>query len=330
MDDDRLERWVASGLISAEQARAIRGFEAGEDSATGAAKGRVPLATEALGYLGVALALAAMAVALSQTWSDLALLTRIAIPVAWFVALFAAGSWLRDSPEPAYARFAGALWFMSVAALGWTLGVLMVDVVEADANVVLVIGAGVLAYSAVLYAWRRKTPLHVAMLVGTLMFVGDLAQRFETTEESATWVGLSFLAVGAVWMALARLDILTPGSLGLGLGAATALEGCWLMAQSPGGTAHLGLLTGVALAAALVAGSVWLRENAMLVLGSIGLFGFLLGSVAHFFGETLGTPLVLLAAGLILLAVALLTMKLRQAGHQPPSSDPLELGSQVT
>ena len=86
------------------------------------------------------------------------------------------------------------------------------------------------------------------------------------------------------------------------------------------------MLLGLVTAFALIAASVWLRENVLLVFGAIGAFGYLVATLKHFFGDSIGMPLVLLTTGAILLVVAFLTMRLRRtpgahaARHHPPTA----------
>jgi hypothetical protein len=309
----RIDRWAAAGIITSEQAEAIRRFEAEELRRAETGRGRVPLVTEALGYLGAALAFAALAAALAQTWNDMAVGLRAAIPIVCTVLLFAGGLALWKNPEPAFVRFGSALWFLSVAAFGWFLFVLMKDVVVAEENAALVTGIGTLAYGGILYAMRRWPLQQLAVLGGAMLAAGGLAQRLGGGDGGNAWIGVALWVVGVAWLVLAGSGVLVPRFLGYGLGAVVVLEGSQIVTgMASGSVVHLGLLLGLVTSAVLVAASIWLRENVLLIFGAIGLFGFLLGTIAHYFGETLGAPLVMLAAGLILLAVAVMTMRLRR------------------
>lgn len=312
----RLETWVAKGLITNDQAAAIRAFEA--TRGRGVARGRIPLVTEALGYLGTALAFAAAGVALGQSWDSYPAWLRIAIPAGCAILLFSAGWLLRTNPEPAYRRFAAALWFLSVAGFGWFIAELLVEGFEVEDNVLLAVGVGVTVYAVLLYVSAERAILQIAMFAGVLLFTGALMARFAHADgDPGGWVGAGFAVVGMSWLGLGWAKLLAPRELALGLGSAAALFGCQMVATMPAST-HAGLVIGLAVSASLLATSVWLRDNVLLGFGAVGSFGFLLGTVAHFFGDTLGAPLVLLSAGLILLAVALLTMRLRRFTGSPP------------
>ncbi len=74
-----------------------------------------------------------------------------------------------------------------------------------------------------------------------------------------------------------------------------------------------GLLLGVATAVALLAASVWLHRTEMLVLGGLGLFGYLVGAIGHFLADSVGLPIALLLSGLVLLGVAIAMARLRKS-----------------
>ena len=72
------------------------------------------LLAEALGYVGVVLALAGAAVGLAQGWEDLPVWARLAIPAAATGLLLLGGVLLRRQEEPAFRRLMSVLWVLSV------------------------------------------------------------------------------------------------------------------------------------------------------------------------------------------------------------------------
>ncbi|HEX9311548.1 MAG TPA: DUF2157 domain-containing protein, partial [Actinomycetota bacterium] len=72
-----LDEWVRASLITEAQADAIRAFEDRK-----APRASVALITEALGYLGAALAAAAAAVLVGRSWNDASSGLRILLPGA--------------------------------------------------------------------------------------------------------------------------------------------------------------------------------------------------------------------------------------------------------
>jgi ABC-type xylose transport system permease subunit len=57
-------------------------------------------------------------------------------------------------------------------------------------------------------------------------------------------------------------------------------------------------------------------------LGVAGLFAFSVWAIGYYFGETIGTPLVLLVAGVVLLAVAFVAARLRGLTGERSSPPP--------
>lgn len=328
-----LEAWVEQGLISAEQAVAIRDYEerTQEPGRPLLSHGRVPLVTEALGYLGIGVAAAALVILLAEDWTTFPLGTRLAATGIGTVVLLLAGWLLRSNDEPAFARFGSVLWALAVASAAWFTGILMVDGVEADeVDVAFTIGAVATLVGATLYAMRREVLQLIVLAAGSATLVIGLVQLpLDKGEAAAVQVGIALWVLAIVWLALTYRGVLIPRALAYGLGAFAALMGPDAVATGNGEPIGGGLLLGLVTAFALIAASVWLRENVLLVFGSIGAFGYLLGTLKHFFGDTMGMPLVLLTTGAILLVVAFLTMRLRRtpgahaARHHPPTAHPV-------
>jgi hypothetical protein len=48
------------------------------------------------------------------------------------------------------------------------------------------------------------------------------------------------------------------------------------------------------------------------LLGALGLYGYLNGAIAHFFGSTITGPAVMLVAGVLLIGLALVVARMRR------------------
>jgi hypothetical protein len=324
-----LDALVGAGLITQDQAVAINVFETEryEEEREIAASRRVPLITEALGYLGAGLAAAAMGVLLSEQWSQLSTGARLAIPLASAVVLVIAGWLLREAAEPAFARFGAVLWALSVAATAWATAIFASDVMGlSDIQRDLEVGVVTTTLAVALYATRRTALQQLALGAGAMVLVTSIvrlpyADNLGGTSAENTAIGLAIWATAMVWMVLAYRGVLVPETLAYGLGAFVALQGAQAVSFANDTTSHAGMALGLLTGMGMIAASVWLRENVLLAFGAIGTFGFLVSTIDHFFRDTLGTPLVLLATGVILLAVAFLTMRLRRsAGPHPPTA----------
>jgi hypothetical protein len=110
-----------------------------------------------------------------------------------------------------------------------------------------------------------------------------------------------------------------PRRVSLTLGPLAGLTGA-LVASAD--RTNVGVWLGIAISVGLVAASVWLRHTPMLGLGVAGLCAFSVWAIGYYFGETIGTPLVLLVAGVVLLAVAFVAARLRGLTGERSSPPP--------
>ncbi len=305
----KLHRWVAASLVTDAEADAIEAFEAGEARA---ASRRVPLVTEALAYLGAALALGAGAAVLADRWADMHAITRASAVGIAALGLLLAGWLLRGSEEPAIARLTSVLWLLASGLVVWFSWVLALDVFETptDRMAGLVGGAVGLAVSASLYAYRRSTLQHVAVAV-------TLASTTAFAFYDPAWNGVAWCVIGVAWFGLGVARVLVPRRTALAIGSIGALVSALVLATDQHAA---GLLLGSVVAVALVAASVRLRETPILAIGVVGMFLFLVQTVAYFFQDTLGAPIALLAAGAIVLVVALVLARRSRPTRSGPRS----------
>jgi hypothetical protein len=293
-----LDEWVRASLITEAQADAIRAFEDRR-----APRASITLISEALGYLGAALAAAAAAVLVGRSWNDASPGLRILLPGVASLAMVAAGWSLRRTEDAAIARLASVLWLLAAGLSGWFGGQLASDGFDAsDQGVVLGVGIGVTVTAVPLYLVRRRTLQQLAVIAGLMILAAG------TFWGSGISVGLAYLVLGFGWTALGWMGGAEPRRVSLTLGPLAGLTGALVVS---GDRTNVGVWLGIAVSVGLVAASVSLRHTPMLGLGVGGLFAFSVWAIGFYFGETIGTPLVLLVAGLILLAVAFVAARLR-------------------
>lgn len=293
-----LDEWVRASLITAAQADAIQAFEHRK-----APRASITLITEALGYLGAALAAAAAAVLVGRSWNDASSGLRILLPGAASLVLVAAGWMLRRAEDPAIARLASVLWLLAAGLAGWFGGQLAFDGFDAsDRGVVFGVGIGVALTAVPLYLVRPRTLQQLAVIAGLMILAAG------TFYGSAMSVGLAYVVIGLAWTLLGWVGRAEPRRVSLTLGPLAGLTGALV---ATGDTTDVGVWLGIAISVALVAASVSLRHTPMLGLGVAGLFAFSVWAIAYYFGETIGTPLVLLVAGVVLLAIAFVAARLR-------------------
>ena len=321
-----LSRWVGAGLISAEQADAIAGFERASLTGPGATGGerRVSLLAEALGYVGVVLALAGAAVGLAQGWEDLPVWARLVIPAAATGLLLLGGFLLRRQEEPAFRRLMSVLWVLAVGGLAWTLAVLGVEVIDWEAAVdgepiALMTAGGCTVLAGVLYVLRRHG-LQQAGLLASLhaLLVSGLLVALPDSDPPMWWFAAAIWLLGVAWAALGWRGIVDPGWLAVAFGCVGALVAPafglgdyeWLLAPA--------LLT----SAALMAVSVPTRQTPLLALGTLGAFGYITWAVVTYFRDSLGVPVALVIVGGVFLALAVLAGVLATKNRGRPARFP--------
>jgi hypothetical protein len=300
----RLHAWVDHSLITEQEADAI---EAYEESLPSARPRRVPLATEALAYMGIALGAAAAAVLLGREWEDLSTTVRIVCVGAGALVLFLAGLPLARSKEPVYARLGSVLWLASTGLVAWFTWLVAYDGFDARGNVpACVAGAAMALVAGAMFAVTRRELQQIGLLIGLVMF-GAAIFADPIPSSTVAW------AIGVLWVALAAVGKLTPDWSAYATGALVAL---YTPAVIQGNDSDLGMWLGLVTGVALVAASVGLHEGILLALGAVGMFAYLVMVIANLFHGSAGVPIALFVAGAVTLGVALVLA--RRASGRPP------------
>ncbi len=298
-----LDRWVDAGLLTPEQAERIEAFEAerrtGQPLATG---DRLTSPAEAIGYVGAALALGAVALLLSDLWDELLTGGRLALVTALTVAVFGAGLALRTASSRAMQRLTSVLFTATVAGVGWVAGVLASDVLTLETErVMLSVGASMFVVALVLYRWRPGALLQLATLGSALLTAGTALGQAELTPDPE-WFGLTLGGVGLAWFLLAVGSWLAPRLLAEVTGALAVLLG--VQVASFGDARVAALVVGVVIAGGLVALAVQADQLHHLVIGALALFVVTPQLVFEVFGDAIGAPATLLLLGLLLVLLA--------------------------
>lgn len=310
-----LRRWMDAGLIDDALADRIRRHEAaGAEPAR-----RLPPAAEAIADLGIVLGIASAAVA----WGSLAERhddgVRLLLSAVVTTALLAGGALLRRSREPGVQRIASALWLFG--SLG--TGIVVVDVYALGGDMddlpsVVTLGAGVpmLVTGWATHTIARRTPTLVGAFAGTVTTGVGLVTWWLADAGDAEPVAIAvvLVSIGAAWVAAVLTGRLRPrGDAAILLGALSLLIAPLFVAEVATGAS---LLIGVGISAVLMGIGVRVPGWALMIVGAIGSFGYLTGTLVHFFQDSLGVPLVLLIAGAILVALALLLVRLRRPSEE--------------
>lgn len=242
----KLDSWVNAGLISQRESQDILKHETSEPAElvhppeipedTGVR--RVPATAEALGYLGGVLVTVALVLVATRYWSDVSAATRLALTGAVTAALIGAGVAVRETADPALARFRWFLWLAS-SATSTLFGVIISrEQFNASTNsVILTASLFATVESAILWGFRNRPLQQGVALVGLEFVVGSFAATI-FLHSPAGPIGLAVWIVSLAYLA-AGLRRLTPdpyltetiGAIGIVVGS-TVISVGW---QSSGG-----------------------------------------------------------------------------------------------
>lgn len=310
---DPVQRWVELGIITADQAAAIRADQAGRPPAPApfrAGFGHTSLVAEALGYLGGAIILVALGLASGRFWPDLSTGARIALAALVTVGLVAAGLAVPASTGEAPERLRSVLWLLSTG----TFGGLMILVAEQvfgwhDEAAALFMACGTAMLAAVLW-WRHHHLLqHLAVMVTLVMAAGTSTALLP---DSGTSPVASIWAVGVAWYLLGWGGAVRPRRETELIGAVVAGVAAAGFAVEPWGS-PLAIAT-VAVMALL---AVRLRDLPLLVIAAIATLNILPAMVTHYFPGLLSAAVVLLIVGVLLVAAAVVVIRTRGAERSP-------------
>jgi MFS family permease len=315
--EERVRNWHDAGLVSEEQLTAILAFEArhGRREPDGGASRRTMIA-EAVGYVGAALAIGAIALLLRDLWPELLTGGRLMLVGVLTVLLLGSGFALRRTERGPVQRLTSVLLTGGVIGVGWLTAIVAVDVIGwREARVALAIGVVTGAVALPLYLMRSRALPQVTLLV-TVIVVVTAALSIPALSLDPMWYGLVLAAVGVGWLLLGMGGWLHPRRLAEAVGAVVAV-----FAMQSGSFEHrvLMLSLGVALAGGLVGLAVASDRVHHLVVGAVGLFLFVPQLVFELFGDAIGAPATLLVIGLLLVLLAVGLGRARREVRPPRS-----------
>jgi hypothetical protein len=337
----QLERWRDAGLLDPDQVERIQAFEATRPdgdptrspipAAAGAATSGVTprgasagtagtrpaprrtVIAEAVGYVGAALALGALALLLGELWATLTDGGRLTLASLVAVVLGGAAAALRAARAPAVARLASVLAAAAVAAVAWAAGTLTADVLGWNgADVALAVSATATAAALPAYLSRPRPLPQLVLLTAVVATAQTASLRAGELPNDALWYGVPLVAVGAVWVLLGVGGWLVPRAVASTAGGLLALAGIQVAAF---GDHRAGVLSvGVAVATAAVGVAIVAGGTHHLAVGAVGLFVLLPQLVVEVFGDAIGAPATLLVVGASLVLVAVGLGRVRRDG----------------
>lgn len=318
-----LGEWRAAGLIGADQAEAIERFE----QAKSGPRSRIPVAAEAVGYVGTALVITAIALLIARRWDGIAVGMRIAVLLVPAVATALFGWWIGSHPDASFVRMGSVSWGLSAAALAGAMSVVFVDAIHGgdppQHGGLLFVGVIVAVWATFQYAWRRlalqQLVLYAAVLATVLGVVNALEATREQGYSTIVW-GTAAWMCGAAWSALGVERRLAPTAIARVVGPGSLLLASQIVRVD---AEALGLWLGFVSAGLLLAVGVWKSDVIVLVVATAGLFQWSPQLAVHYLADAIGVEVTLLLVGLLLLGVAAMFGRLyRQARSAIDSSMP--------
>lgn len=299
---ERLERWVASGVISAVQADQIRQIELLDNPpavAERAGERRSSLISEALGYLGGVLLIAALIVITTWYWDDMAVGARLGLAGGTSLLALAGGVAAPVRLRAAGGRLRAVLWLVSVVTFAGFAGIFGADILDLSRgeDIVLLAAITTLPYAVVL-CLRYSTAVQHAVFFGTVIAATASAAAHLDFANGAE-PGLGIWLASSIWFALALANVIPPQRAGYVLGAAGAVIGA--LATTGENWGHVLALVTVA---ALVAAAVLVGDHIVLAIGAVGAAIALPQTLTSFLPSAVAVPLGLVAVGLLLVIVA--------------------------
>lgn len=294
---DRLEAWRAAGLVTVDQVAAIRSFEADRGTAAGP---RRTVFAEAVGYVGSALAVGALALLVGRLWIDLATPARLAVVTMLSVVLLAAGFALRHVDRAPIQRLVSVLLTGAIIGVGWSAAIVATDILSLEEGQVGVsIGGAALLVALPLYLLRQRALPQLTALAAVLILALSALSLTAIEIDPVSYFVVTG-SIGVTWFLLAAGGWLRPRPIGEISGAVLAL----FASQAPTGGWPWLVLLGVVLAGGLVVLAVATDRMHHLVVGALGLFVLVPRLVIEVFGDTIGAPAAMLVIGVLLVVLA--------------------------
>lgn len=303
-----IERWVANGIITAEQAAQMRAdltaTAATPVGAPSAGRG-TSLVTEALGYLGGIIILVASGLVTGWYWSDMSTGVRLGLAGGVAALLLVAGAAVSRRLGPPGDRLRSVLWLLASAALAAFLALTADEILDwNDERGALLAGGGTAVVSAVLWYVHPRLLQHLATFVPLVVVVGTATSLLPSP---GMLPGAGIWGLGAVWAVLAWGGVLRASRQGMILGAIAMDFGAMLVVGEDWGT-PLALFTVVVLVLVAVA----FRDLGLLVVASAGALFVLPATMTTYFPGVLTAALALLAVGILLVGAAIVTARRRR------------------
>lgn len=317
---------VSAGLVEAsrrdEAQRVVLGVLGAPDTKQSSSRG---LLVEIAAYVGGALVVASIGLFLAQQWADFSDTLQVVVLALIAVLLAAAGlaaSWvgggyapLRAGRDEVRRRLTAALLTAAAVAAAITVGrVVELQVSDTAGNGSWPVLAGAitaLVLGAVAYAFVPSVLGQLAMLIAVFMGVTSGWSAVDEMQNSTVLPGLTFLAIGLLWVVLAEARVFQEVWQARAIGAGLTLFGAQFVRF---GDDHNNLAYALMLAVAVVAFVMYLRTVSWpyLVVGVLGVTLVVPEAIIDWTEGSLGPAGGVLVAGLTLLGASLAGLRVRK------------------
>jgi len=291
--------WVEQGIISSDQASQIREYENHVASAD-------RIALEVLGYIGGALILAAGVFVFNDVWPNLGRVARILILVVATGLLVATGIVATLNRGDPRRRLGQLALMLAVPTAGVAAGLAFEVAAPGWAAFT---GFGVAAATALgFYLRRQSAPQHLALFAATIgLVVSAPVQSSGPTDEAL--LSLVVLGFGIWWAFLATQNRIRPMTLGEVLGAGAATVGSVAFVSNLDQGSAFAMIALVLTSAGVIWFGLSRDRTTLIVSGMIGVVVYVPWVITKTFGDSVGGPLALLTAGILLIGSATALMR---------------------
>ncbi|MGI9667082.1 MAG: DUF2157 domain-containing protein [Acidimicrobiia bacterium] len=297
--DDRMDQWVDAGILTSDQAEAIRTFEAAQSTR---GNGR-----DVLAYLGAVLVLASALVVTAEIWPELDHGGQAIVAGVAALLLTVVGEALSRSTQASTERVGNASLLLGTVAVGMTVTSLAQMMgLGAEASVLTGLVAAVI-YAVMFYVRRPSTAQHVALFgagFGTVMYF--FAEVLSV--DAGVAPGALSALFGLSWLWLSTTRRLAPQVTGEILGILAIGFGSFLTVMELNPTDAAGrfaMVISILAATGLVTAGVLIDRTTYIVGGVLMLVVYIPWLIIEVLGGGLGAPFALLAGGALLLAAAM-------------------------
>lgn len=278
------------------------------------AERRVSLVTGSIATVGAILVLAGSGISISQRWLLITDWERVAILACVAIGFLMAGFLVRWFTASVTHPLTELMWCASTACVTAAAVIATVGVYRQSAAMTLLIASATAAiYSIALWLMCRRQMLIAVAFAG---LVGAMCGAIPVTIADATpWLaaGLGIWLIGVAWTTLGWLYP-EPLWTSISLGAAFALIGPAIALHQT----DWAYAVGIATAAAVMAISVPLRNVVLVAFGSCALLGYVTAIVLEYADRWVGVPESLVIIGLVLIGIAIVSVRLGRASHHGP------------